>query len=101
MKLNNKVPSQTLINRKKYSVLCSLLRGSSVTANPEYLTPGGVEALNDLEQEGICFLDKTGIQASGIKHGEAVIDPGDSMGRYRIVNGKQGLAQEMADQLEK
>ena len=93
MKLNNKVPSQTLINRKKYSVLCSLLRGSSVTANPEYLTPGGVEALNDLEQEGICFLDKTGIQAKA--------DAGDAMGRYRIVNGKQGLAQEMADQLEK
>ena len=61
MKTCNKMPSQTLINRKKYSVLCSLLRGSSVTANPEYLSPGGVEALNDLEQEGICFLDKTAV----------------------------------------
>ena len=93
MKINNKVPSQTLINRNKYSVLCSLLRGSSVTANPEYLTPGGVEAMNDLEREGICFLDKTGIQAKA--------DAGDSMGRYRMVSGKQGLAQEMVDQLEK
>ena len=93
MNISNKVPSQTLINRKKYSVLCSLLRGSSVTANPEYLMPGDIEALIDLKQEGICFLDKTGIQAKA--------DAGDAMGRYRIVNGKQGLAQEMADQLEK
>ena len=74
-------------------MLCSLLRGSSVTANPEYLMPGGIEALNDLEQEGICFLDKTGIQIDA--------DPGDALGRYRMVHGKQGLAQEMADQLEK
>ena len=93
MKINNKLPSQTLINRKKYSVLCSLLRGSSVTANPEYLMPGGVEALNDLEREGICFLDKDGIQVDA--------DAGDAMGRYRMVNGKQGLAQQMADQLER
>ena len=93
MNICNKVPSQTLINRKKYSVLCSLLRGSSVTTNPEYLTPGGVEALNDLEREGICFLDKDGIQVDA--------DPGDALGRYRMVHGKQGLAQEMADQLEK
>ena len=93
MNIRSKAPSQTLINRKKYSVLCSLLRGSSVTANSEYLTPGGVEALNDLEREGICFLDKDGIQVDA--------DPGDALGRYRMVNGKQGLAQEMADQLEK
>ena len=93
MKINNKLPSQTLINRKKYSVLCSLLRGSSVTANPEYLMPGGIEALNDLIQEGICFVDKTGIQAKA--------DPGDAMGRYRMVNGKQAKAQKMADQLER
>lgn len=93
MKINNKLLSQTLINRKKYSLLCSLLRGSSVTANPEYLIPGGIEALNDLEQEGICFLKKTGIHAKA--------DAGDAMGRYRMVNGKQREAQQMADQLKR
>ena len=92
------------IDREKYKCLCGLQRGFSVSANPEYLKPGQRKALAELADEGICFLDKSGINeppAKGKKAGQNEIDPGDALGRYRMVAGQHQAAKQLADQLER
>lgn len=99
----NKTLTRGQIDREKYKILCGFLRGYSVSANAEYLKPGQAEALGELAGEGICFLDKprAAVNKSGVARGKSVeVDPGDALGRYRMVSGQHSAALQMTEQMD-
>lgn len=96
-------PSRQRLKSKCYKTLSALLRGFSISANPDYWEHGTEEALADLKDRGLIFLDVTGSfkDKDVTKEQKETMDPGDFQGRYRLVVGKQNDALDQIVEMDK